>query len=115
MTPEKLFIGNSITIYGRTYKITEFADTSTKENYHSRKEKTLIIVKPDAMAHCGKIISEIQNYGFQLTRVLMLKFDDDMVRAFFDPRGQKKDFLELSSLMTSDNSLAIEVTGENAI
>jgi hypothetical protein len=45
----------------------------------------------------------------------MLKFDDDMVRAFFDPRGQKKDFLELSSLMTSDNSLAIEVTGENAI
>jgi nucleoside diphosphate kinase len=67
------------------------------------------------MAHCGKIMTEIQNYGFQLTRVLMLKFDDDMVRAFFDPRGQKKDFLELSSLMTSDNSLAIEVTGENAI
>jgi len=38
-----------------------------------------------------------------------------MVRAFFDPRGQKQDFLELSELMTSDNSLAIEITGENAL
>lgn len=45
----------------------------------------------------------------------MLRFDDEMLRTFFDPRGLRADFDALSKLMTSDNCLAIEVTGENAI
>lgn len=45
----------------------------------------------------------------------MLRFDDEMVRAFFDPRGLRADYEALSQLMTSDNCLAIEATGENAI
>ena len=32
VTPDQLFIGNSVTIFGKTYKITEFGDTNTKQS-----------------------------------------------------------------------------------
>lgn len=59
MVPDKLFVGNSLTVFGRTYKITEYGDTSTKQNFVARKEKTLILIKPDAVMHCGKILTEV--------------------------------------------------------
>lgn len=41
----------------------------------------------------------------------MVKFDDQMTRTFFEHRCSD----QLIELMTSDNSLAVEVTGEKAI
>ena len=40
----------------------------------------------------------------------MLKFDEEMVRNFFGAAKQ-----DLIDLMTSDNSLAIEVSGEKTL
>lgn len=51
-----LFVGNTLDIYGRRFKITEFADTSTKEQLYSKKERTFLMVKPDAYTNIGKIV-----------------------------------------------------------
>lgn len=45
----------------------------------------------------------------------MLKFDDEMVRAYFADQQGRANFDALLELMTSDPSVAIEVVGENAI
>ena len=61
LTEQQLFVGNTITLYGRKYRITEFGDQSTKQtvNQANMKERTFILVKPDAYLNTGKIISDI--------------------------------------------------------
>jgi len=54
-------VGNTVTLYGRKYRIKEFGDQTTKQsvNQANTKEKAFILVKPDAYLNTGKIISEI--------------------------------------------------------
>lgn len=55
----------------------------TKQSLNKRKEKCLLLIKPDGLPNCGKIISSIQDLGLTVARIQMLKFDDEMVRVFF--------------------------------
>ena len=45
----------------------------------------------------------------------MLKFDDEMTRNFFAEPRHRLEIDQLVTAMTVDNSLAVEVMGENAI
>eukprot|EP00347_Sterkiella_histriomuscorum_P022633 403337746 len=56
---EDLYIGNSLDIYGRRFKIIEFADQVTKDLLFSKKERTFVMIKPDAYTNIGKIIDII--------------------------------------------------------
>ena len=66
LSEQSLFVGNTVMLYGRKYKIKEFGDGATKQtvNQANTKEKAFILVKPDAYLHTGKIISEICHYGY---------------------------------------------------
>ena len=52
-------MGNSFDIYGRRFKIVEFGDLVTKETLFSKKERTFVMIKPDAYTNIGKIIDMI--------------------------------------------------------
>ncbi len=43
-----LFVGNTVEVYGRRFKIIEFADQNTKDQLFSKKERTFTMIKPDA-------------------------------------------------------------------
>jgi nucleoside diphosphate kinase len=47
------------------------------------KEKSFILVKPDAYLHTGKIINDVQAMGFQLIRVQMLRLNDSSVQVLY--------------------------------
>ena len=66
LTESSLFVGNTVMLYGRKYKIKEFGDQSTKQsvNLANVKEKAFILVKPDAYLNTGAIMSEICSYGY---------------------------------------------------
>lgn len=59
VTINDLFVGNTLDIYGRRFKITEFGDQSTKEQLYAKKERTFAMIKPDAYTHIGKILDII--------------------------------------------------------
>ena len=61
---EDLYVGNSFDIYGRRFKIVEFGDLVTKETLFSKKERTFVMIKPDAYTNIGKIIDMITLNGF---------------------------------------------------
>ena len=56
---EDLYVGNSFDIYGRRFKIVEFGDLVTKETLFSKKERTFVMIKPDAYTNIGTIIDMI--------------------------------------------------------
>lgn len=66
LSEQSLFVGNTVTLYGRKYRIKEFGDQTTKQavNQANTKEKAFILVKPEAYLSAGKIISEICSYGY---------------------------------------------------
>lgn len=79
VTLNDLYVGNTLDIYGRRFKLVEFADQSTKELMFSKKERTFVMIKPDCYTNIGKIMDIIFNSGFQLNRCLMLRLNDEMI------------------------------------
>jgi nucleoside-diphosphate kinase len=64
ISPNDLFIGNYLDIYGRRYKLVEYADHQTKDLLFARKERSFALIKPDAYQHIGKIFDIIIANGF---------------------------------------------------
>ena len=56
LTQQDLFVGNTFDVYGRRFKIVEFADKITKENLMQNSERTFVLIKPDSYINIGKII-----------------------------------------------------------
>ena len=116
LTYEDFYVGNTLDIYGRRFKIVEFADSFTKEQLFSKKERTFAMIKPDAYQHMGKIIDIIlQQPGFSISRVLMLRLNEEMVAQIYPDHSLKAYFRELTRFLTSDVILGMEIVGENSI
>jgi nucleoside-diphosphate kinase len=58
-----------VEVYGRRFKIIEFADQNTKDQLFFKKERTFTMIKPDAYTSIGKIIDIIISNGFQISRL----------------------------------------------
>ena len=88
VSQQDLFVGSTIDVYGRRFKITEFADKFTKENLVQNSEKTFVMIKPDSYINMGKIIDFITNGGqyaghLKLNKAQMLKLNGGLVQQLF--------------------------------
>ncbi|CDW91111.1 nucleoside diphosphate kinase [Stylonychia lemnae] len=115
ITLQDLYIGNTLDVYGRRFKIVEFADQVTKEMLFSKKERTFAIIKPDAYTNIGKILDIILNNGFQINRMLMLRLNEEMVQLLYPEQALKAYFRELQRFLTSDLVVGLELVGDNSI
>lgn len=68
ITLDDLFVGNTLEVYGRRFKIVEFGDQVTKEQLFTKKERTFAMIKPDAYTSIGKIIDVILRSGFLINK-----------------------------------------------
>lgn len=64
VTASQLFIGAMLNVYSRHLKLIEYGDEHTRKQIEGRAERTLAMVKPDAIKHVGKIINAIYKAGF---------------------------------------------------
>ena len=82
------------------------------------KERTLIIVKPDAVRKrvAGKIIQafEARRELFFL-KMKLARFSKDFCKTFYDEHKEKPFFEELTQFMSSGNIIAAELLGEGAV
>jgi len=53
---EHLYIGATVEVYGRRYKVVDFGDEQTKRTMASQKERSFFMIKPDAYMQMGKIV-----------------------------------------------------------
>ena len=80
-------------------------------------EKTLFIVKPDAVARnlVGQVISRFERKGFKLLKLKMFTFSQEQAAKFYDVHKDKPFFGELTSFITSGSVIAAIIEGNNAI
>ena len=62
ISEEDLFLGATVTVFSRQYKLVEYADEFTRKAFDQTHhlEKTFAMIKPDAYTHIGKIIQVIE-------------------------------------------------------
>jgi nucleoside-diphosphate kinase len=80
-------------------------------------ERTLVLVKPDAMARGlgGEIVARLERRGLALTRARLVTVDRDLAETHYAEHREKPFFGELVAFITSGPTLALVLEGESAI
>jgi nucleoside-diphosphate kinase len=80
-------------------------------------ERTLILVKPDAMARglAGEILGRFEARGLELRAARLVRVDRELAEAHYDVHREKPFFGELVEFITSGATLALVLEGEGAI
>jgi nucleoside-diphosphate kinase len=80
-------------------------------------ERTLVLVKPDAMrrALAGEILARLERRGLELRAARILTVDRSIAEEHYAEHTEKPFFGELVDFITSGPTLAVVVEGEGAI
>lgn len=80
-------------------------------------ERTLSIIKPDAVAKnvIGKIYSRFEEAGLQVVAAKMLHLDREQAESFYVVHKERPFYNDLVSFMTSGPVMVQVLEGENAI
>jgi nucleoside-diphosphate kinase len=80
-------------------------------------ERTLVLVKPDAMrrALAGEILARLERRGLELRAARLLTVDRPLAEEHYAEHTEKPFFGELVEFITSGPTLAFVVEGEGAI
>ena len=80
-------------------------------------ERTLSIIKPDAVAgnHIGAIYDRFEKAGLKIVAAKMLQLDDEKAGGFYAEHAERPFYNDLKSFMMSGPVLVSVLEGENAI
>ena len=80
-------------------------------------EKSLFIVKPDAVARnlVGEVISRFEKKNFKIIKLKMFTFTKEQAEEFYSVHKDKPFFGELVSFITSGRVVAAVIEGNNAV
>lgn len=80
-------------------------------------ERTLGIIKPDAVAagHAGEILATIQEEGFRVVAMSMVKLEKRQAEAFYGVHRGKPFFDSLVNFMTEGQIIVVALEREDAI
>jgi nucleoside-diphosphate kinase len=80
-------------------------------------ERTLVLVKPDAVrrALAGEIVARLERRGLELRAARLLTVDRSLAEEHYAEHTEKPFFGELVDFITSGPTLALVIEGEGAI
>ncbi len=80
-------------------------------------EKTLAIIKPDAVKKrvIGKVISRIEDEGFDICEMKMLRLTKEMAQGFYAVHKDKPFYDSLTNFMSSGEIVVMLLRREDAI
>ena len=80
-------------------------------------ERTLILIKPDAMRRglAGEILRRFETRGLELRAARLVRTDRTLAEQHYDVHREKPFFGELVEFITSGPTLALVLEGEGAI
>lgn len=80
-------------------------------------ERTLIILKPDAVQRnlCGQIISRFETKGLQIVGMKMMKISPQLAETHYDVHKGKPFYTGLVKFMTSSPVIVLALAGKDAI
>jgi nucleoside-diphosphate kinase len=80
-------------------------------------ERTLVLVKPDAMRRqlAGEIVARFERRGLQIVGARLVQVDRELAERHYAEHAEKPFFGELVEFITSGPTLALVLEGESAI
>jgi nucleoside-diphosphate kinase len=80
-------------------------------------ERTLILIKPDAMqrALAGEILARFERRGLTVRAARLVNVDDSLAESHYAEHAEKPFFGELVEFITSSPTLALVLEGEGAV
>jgi nucleoside-diphosphate kinase len=112
----QLFLGNKINVCSRQLEIVNFGDDYTRGILAASQERTLAIIKPDAVGASGEIISIMESKtGLRISDARMVKLTQSQAENFYTEHRGKDFFDGLVNHMSSGPILAMALVGENAV
>jgi nucleoside-diphosphate kinase len=80
-------------------------------------ERTLVLVKPDAMARglAGEILGRFERRGLVVRAARLVRVDRELAERHYEEHRDKPFFGELVEFITSGPTLALVLEGESAI
>jgi nucleoside-diphosphate kinase len=83
----------------------------------SKMERTLAIVKPDAVGagNAGNILAHLEREGFTILAVRKLRLTATQAAAFYAVHAERHFFGELVDFMTSGSAMPVALERENAV
>ncbi|KAG8450473.1 hypothetical protein GDO86_002942 [Hymenochirus boettgeri] len=112
---EDLFVGNKINVFSRLLQLVDYGDQYTARKVGSKKEKTLALIKPDAVTKMGLIIEAILDSGFVISKAKMVQLSRTEAMDFYNEHQSRSFFSDLVSFMTSGPIVAMELIGNEAV
>lgn len=81
------------------------------------KERTLSIVKPDAVGknHIGEIIARFEKNGLKIVAARMMHLSEKQAKEFYDVHKERPFFKDLVSFMITGPVVVMVLEGDNAI
>jgi len=83
----------------------------------AERQRTLAIIKPDAVASkvAGRIISRIEESGLEIVALKRVQLDEGMARGFYAVHKERPFYGDLVKFMTSGPVVLLVLEGEDAI
>jgi len=80
-------------------------------------ERTLIILKPDAVQRglCGRILQRFEDKGLQIVGMKMMRISQQLAETHYEPHRGKPFYAGLVRFMTSSPVIVIALEGRDAI
>ncbi|MBI4651770.1 nucleoside-diphosphate kinase [Candidatus Desantisbacteria bacterium] len=81
------------------------------------KERTLTIIKPDAVSKklSGAIIQRLENNGFKIVGMKMVHMNRQIAEGFYAVHKERSFFNDLINFMTSGSSVVMALEREDAV
>ena len=106
---DQLYIGSTITVYGRQLKLVEYGDEFTRNSLESNSERTIAVVPPAGMPYLGKITNAIVRSRFIISEMRMVQLSKAEAEEFAGGNAA------LAQTLVSGASSVLEIMGNNAI
>ncbi|NWI97658.1 NDK7 kinase, partial [Pitta sordida] len=112
---EDLYVGSKVTVFSRHLSIVDYGNQYTSRKLGSRKERTLALIKPDAIRKIGELIDVIINAGLTITKAKMMLLSRKEAADFYTDHRTKPYYHELLQFIMSGPVLAMEILGDDAV
>jgi len=91
--------------------------SNKKSMAHPKEEKTLILVKPDAIQRglLGEIVTRFERKGLAIVGMKMIQLEDALLEAHYAHIADKPFFVGIKSFMKSSPVVAMVLSGINAV
>ncbi|XP_005993467.1 nucleoside diphosphate kinase 7 isoform X1 [Latimeria chalumnae] len=112
---EDLFVGSRVYVFSRQLHVVDYGDHYTTRKLGSRKQRTLGLIKPDAVTKLGAIFQMVYDAGLTITKAKMTLLSRKEAMDFYVEHQAKTFFTDLIEFFISGPVVAIEILGDEAV